>query len=213
LPANQFTPRAYASGDVANTSTTFSTVTPDAMGLPRDLCHYTSYNRTCSVANGSSTTTTPSNKFGDGNWARGDYWAKNHPGVTPPAGASTWTRYETYLWELQDAASRIPYGAGFTKNFQYGRPVCSSGTVSPGTDRRVLSVAVVENCASLSGASRGVTISNYADMFLVEPTVDGRGNGATKDSIYMEVIGTTRGAGAGSQTAQTVRRDVPYLIK
>jgi hypothetical protein len=50
-------------------------------------------------------------------------------------------------------------------------------------------------------------------MFLVEPTVDGRGNGSMKDSIYMEVIGRTRGTGTGSQTAQTVRRDVPYLVR
>ena len=213
LPAALFTPRAYVSGDVANTGTTFSTVTPAAMGLPRDLCHYNSYNRTCAVANGTSGTTNATNKYGDGNWARGDYWAANHSGVTPPAGSSTWTRYQTYLWELQDAANRIPYASGSGSDFQYGRPVCSSGTIVSGTDRRVLSVAVVENCDELSGASRTVEISHYADVFLVEPTIDGRGNGSMKDSIYMEIIGRTAGTGTGSQTAQTVRRDVPYLVR
>lgn len=208
LPTNQFAPGAYTStDDTTDLTRRFSTTTPDAMGLPRDLCHYLSYSRSCSTANGTS-----SNKFGDGNWARGDYWAKNHSGVTPPAGASSWTRYQTYLWESQDI-SRIPQGLAAGGSFQYGRPVCSTGTPAAGTDRRVISVAVVENCSSLNGSSRGVTISNFADMFLVEPTLDGRANGSLKDSIYMEVIGKTRGTGTGSQTAQTVRRDVPYLVR
>jgi Flp pilus assembly protein TadG len=214
IPATQFSPRAYVSTDDATDLTArFSSATPTAMGLPRDLCHYTSYGRTCAVANGTSGTSAATNKFGDGNWARGDYWAKVHPTLTPPSGANNWTRYQTYLWESQDTASRVPYGTGTGNDLQYGRPVCSSGSVAAGTDRRVISVAVVENCASLNGSSRTVVISNFADMFLVEPTVDGRGNGSMKDSIYMEVIGRTRGTGTGSQTAQTVRRDVPYLVR
>jgi Flp pilus assembly protein TadG len=214
LPATQFSPRPYVSTDDTTVlANQFSSVTPTAMGLPRDLCHYTSYNRTCAQANGTSGTSSATNKFGDGNWARGDYWARVHPTLTPPSGANTWTRYQTYLWESQDTAARVPYGQGSGNDLQYGRPVCSSGTVAAGTDRRVISVAIVENCASLNGASRTVVISNFADMFLVEPTVDGRGNGSMKDSIYMEVIGRTRGTGTGSQSAQTVRRDVPYLVR
>jgi len=213
LPDVQFSPRAFISGDVPNTSTIFQNGggAPEAMGLPRDLCHYDTYSRTCSVANGTSGTPNATNKYGDGNWARGDYWNKNHSGVTPPTGSSLWTRYETYLWELQ--TSSIPNNLGAGTAFQYGQPVCSSGTIVPGTDRRVISVALVENCASLSGASRTVDVSNWVDMFLVEPTMDGRGNGATKDSIYMEIIGRTAGTGTGSQTAQTIRRDVPYLVR
>ena len=74
-------------------------------------------------------------------------------------------------------------------------------------------VAVVENCAELSGSSRSVKIGDWVDMFLVEPTVDTRGNGAIKDSIYMEVIGKTGAGKTGSTTAQTIRKAVPYLIE
>jgi len=210
LPAKQFSPRAKLAGDTAMTRID-SDAAIDAMGLPRDNCHYTTYNVPCGTVNG---TGGANNKIGDGKWARGDYFNKYHSGSTP-ANASTMTRYETYLWE-QTAAGAVssPQNAGGTPTLhQYGAPVCSSGTINSGTDRRVLSVAVVENCAALSGSSRSIVVGQWADMFLVEPTVDARGNGATKDSIYMEVIGKTKGAGTGSEAAQTIRRDVPYLIK
>jgi hypothetical protein len=76
-----------------------------------------------------------------------------------------------------------------------------------------LSVAVVNNCAELSGSSRSVEIGDWVDMFLVEPTMDGRGNGALKDSIYMEVIGKTGAGSTGTTSAQTIRKAVPYLIE
>ena len=42
---------------------------------------------------------------------------------------------------------------------------------------------------------------------------DTRGNGAIKDSIYMEVIGKTGAGKTGSTSAQTIRKAVPYLIE
>ena len=163
-----------------------------AMGLPRDNCHYTSFNGTglCSGATG---------RFGNGEWARQDYFSKYH-GSTRPTNWQTITRYQTYLWEL---AGQMPAG---------GAPTC--GVPSGGANRRVLTVAVVSNCSSLNGASQPVGIEEFVDVFLVEPSSDDdRRYNAFKDSIYMEIIGKSTIAGSGVFINQSVRRDVPYLVE
>jgi hypothetical protein len=43
--------------------------------------------------------------------------------------------------------------------------------------------------------------------------MDTRGNGATRDQIYMEIIGKSRAAGNGSVDAQTYYRSSPYLVR
>jgi Flp pilus assembly protein TadG len=203
----QFWPKASTAiagtaGEQINDTTHSPSI--DAMGLPRDNCHYSSFGKACSTYTGY--TGSGKDRIGNGVWARNDYFAKYHPTVKPP-NASTITRYETYRWEIDNSHIPPVDAAG-----QRAAPVCSTGTPDPGTDRRILSVAVVENCAALSGASKSVVIGDWVDMFLVEPTVDSRGNGAIKDSVYMEVIGKT-GAGNGSTSAQTIRKAVPYLIE
>lgn len=177
--------------------------TIDAMGLPRDLCHYSSFGAACEGG--------ADGRFGDGAWARVDYFTKNHPGGERPPSPSTVTRYQTYRWEIDQAT--IPYNlAAGGNDEQYGRPICSTGTAD-GLDRRVLTVAVVKNCSSLNGGSTRVVVDEWVDLFLVEPVVDARGNGAIADSIYMEIIGPSRLAGGGTSAAQQIRRDVPYLVK
>jgi len=189
-----------------------------AMGLPRDLCHYTSYAQLC--GNDSN------NRYGNGVWGRGDYFSKYHSGATLPTNVGSMTRYETYLWELgllKDSTGStvtggsLPYGVAAGSSpatYQYGSPTpCSTGTPSP--SRRVLTVAVVKNCSSLSGASTAVEVDEWVDMFLVEPVVDSRPNGSIADSIYMEIIGPSAlgGSGTGASAAQSIRRDVPYLVR
>lgn len=174
----------------------------DAMGLPRDLCHYDSFGSRCS--------NDASGAFGNGNWARVDYFKTNHPGSAWPANFANITRYQTYRWELENTVPHNLAGGGGNK--QFGRPVCSTGSAD-GVDRRVLTVAVVKNCSSLKGSSIPVQVDEWIDVFLVEPVVDGRGNGSAKDSIYVEIIGPSRVAGSGVSTAQNVRRDVPYLVR
>lgn len=197
----QFWPKPTANGDGSYNDTVHSP-SIDAMGLPRDLCHYASFGTACTGGAGG--------RFGDGNWARADYFNKNHPGGERPANAATITRYQTYKWEL--AQANMPQGlAAGTKGNQYGQPICSTGTAD-GIDRRVLTVAVVKNCGSLNGSSNRVQVDEWVDLFLVEPVVDGRGNGSVADSIYMEVIGPSRLAGGGVAAAQQIRRDVPYLV-
>jgi Flp pilus assembly protein TadG len=176
----------------------------DAMGLPRDNCHYASYDSTlCS-----------GNPIGDGNWARGDYFNKYHLGNIP-ANASTMTRYETYRWEIDN--SQIPKGVAAGTNskgaalFQQGAPVCNLTVPDPTRDRRVIQVAIGDNCAALHGASTPVQIGAWIDAFLVEPGLGppGRGNGDAGNEIYLEIIGQVNPGGAA---AQIVRRDTPYLV-
>lgn len=164
---------------------------PD-MGLPRDNCHYTSYNGTgkCGTGNG---------RFGDGNWARQDYFTKYHDAVRP-SNWRTMTRYETYLWEIANS-----------------RGVASTcGGAAGSADRRVLAVAVVKNCADLNGGSGTVQIEDWVDVFLVEPSSDNTARMKAsdfKDGIYIEIIGKSKVAGSGVFASQQVRRDVPYLVR
>jgi hypothetical protein len=167
-----------------------------AMGLPRDNKHYESHDST--LCGGS--------RICDGVWARGDYFAKYHPS-TQPSNVATITRYETYLWEIANNNMPIDTAAG-----QYGAPRCSTGALDPERDRRVLTVAIADNCASLSGSSVPVQIGKWVDMFFVEPGINGRGNGSLNDEIYLEVIREAEVVGDGTN-AQVIRRDVPYLVK
>ncbi|WP_271077118.1 TadE/TadG family type IV pilus assembly protein [Aurantiacibacter sp. MUD61] len=207
--ANRFRPKA--SGSIPNPATVqshdglLSDIT--AMGHPRDLCHYTSFGLQCG--------NDPNNRFGNGTWARYDYFQRNH-GTLPPA--TNITRYETYLWELglktyPGFAGSLPNTGG---NGQRGAPICtpSYGGV-PDANRRVLQIAVVDNCSELQGASTAVDIGEWIEVFLVEPTIDGRGNGALRDSIYVEIIGpASLGSGSGvGNTLQSFRRDKAYLVE
>lgn len=229
LPPNQFYPRAGAQASDGNGSVYHDYVAKpagiDAMGLTRDLCHYNSYvagqpANLCNNLNGLGSAD-PDNKFGTGRWARRDYFNKYHSGATwPPAvGAqylmnpgdtTSFTRYGIYKWE--QAQANIPTNTT-GNNRQIGTPICSTGTAD-GLDRRVLTLAIVKNCAQLAGGSTKVEVDEWIDAFLVEPTFDARGNGAGTDAIYFEVIGPANVAGGGAEVLpQTIRRDVPYLIR
>lgn len=225
LPTNQFFPRAGNQSTDNNGSTFDADGVIDAMGLTRDLCHYTSYvaglsaNR-CNTLNGLGGAD-PDTKFGSGRWARRDYFNKYHSGGTwppavgtkylmDPADATSFTRYGIYKWE--QAQANIPTDTT-GNNRQIGTPICSTGSAD-GLDRRVLTLAIVKNCAQLAGGSQKVEVDEWIDAFLVEPTFDARGNGAGTDAIYFEVIGPASVAGGGAEVLpQTIRRDVPYLIR
>ena len=201
----RFRPRAYAATDT-RLSTFNASGTPLAMGLTRDMCHYYSYNRACTMDNGGY-----NERFGDGKWAIADYFAKNHPGTAIPAGVSS--RYDVYRWEqgqLGTGGALPNPGDG-----QRSSPLCTPGTSD--IDRRILTVAIVSNCAELRGGSRNVKIGEWVDMFLVEPIIDDsteRDNGRLRDMIYMEVVGEAKlGGSAGETSAQGIRKDIPYLLE
>ena len=219
LPENEFNPvsgsgPAYHDGDDTDTTPgepedySFTTTSPPrthrlAMGLPRDLCHYDTFNGT-GYCGGSAN----SGRFGSGAWARYDYFRTNHTtdSVNWPSNWNAITRYQTYLWEI---ANSVPNSAP-----QRGRPVCYAGASAPDPSRRVMTVAVVSNCAELNGTSKPVVIDEWLDVFLVEPsTDDAKRHNAYKDAIYFEVIGPSELAGDGTYASQQVRRDVPYLVR
>jgi hypothetical protein len=218
-----FFPRAYNPGDTSTTAIQKPGKPIGAMGLPRDNCHYTSYNRPCSTVNGSGGA---SEKYGDGQWARADYFNLYHS-KNKPANWATMTRYETYLWEI--SSGNYPTRKATNTQYEKSQPICSAGSPEAGIDRRVLSVAVVDNCSSLAGNSQPVVIGEYADVFLVQPTVDrskqtdygtkingkavGGANGDNSDSIYVEIIGKTVTGGNASEFALTIDRKIPYLVK
>jgi len=179
-----------------------STLTPDAMGHPRDICHYRY------ELNGSGGCSDP---IGDGNWDRDAYFRTNY-GVDH----STWTsrlatdlsittteaesvtRYQVYKWEIAELqAGRslgtravlgpTPTGATGATKVNYGAPVCSptkgygNGTIpdEDTADRRKISVAVI-NCAqnSVNGAEDNLPVIKWVDVFLVEPSFN-RGRPST----------------------------------
>jgi len=206
LPANRFSP------DSAADLGAYDPEVPvdedgliDAMGLPRDNCHYTSYGVTCPGTDA---------RLGNGEWARFDYWNKYHNGEEWPADWRTMTRYDVYRWEIDN--SHIPGSPGHligttaaNGDLQHGAPVCNAAAPDPSRDRRVFVVAVVDNCAALHGTSEPAQIGSWVEIFFVEPGLNGRGNGETQGEIYMEVIGN---ASVGA-TGQVLRRDTPYLVK
>lgn len=207
--ANRFRPRAWSSGD-SSTSTFNASGMPQVMGYGRDVCHYNSYSRECRLQNGitfnASVTNAERNRFGDGTWAIQDYFSKNHPGVSPPD--FDMTRYEVYKWEIENS-----YVFPNSTN-QRAPNLCVQGASD--IDRRVLTVAIVSNCAELRGGSREVVIQEWADLFLVEPVVDDSNevaNGRDRNMIYLEVIGEARLGGDSGSVSQAIRRDVPYLIQ
>ena len=196
---NRFRPRQGEGTDTAMTPIDANGVIT-AMGLPRDNIHYCTYN-VGAVCN--------NNRFGDGKWARGDYFNKYHSGRIPDE-AETMTRYETYLWEIEEEF--IPNETSGTGDQQRGVPTCNLTVPDSSRDRRVLQVAVASNCGDLRGTSRPAEIEKWVEMFLVEPGVGngGRGNGDGGNEIYLEVI---REVDPGGAAPQVVRRDVPYLVR
>ena len=99
---------------------------------------------------------------------------------------------------------------------RYSLPV----TVAASTgafDRRVLTVAFTRGTGgSCPGANDPVPVSDWVDVFFVEPGVSQRGNYPaavnpnSSDPVYMEIIGRS---GTGSSGAQLTSRDMPYLVR
>ena len=211
--------RRYLPGSNAPVATTTAI---DSMGHPRDICHATD-----PVA--------CDDPFGDGVWDRDAYF-RVHYGWD----SSTWqdetglgstpTRYQVYLWEIEEGPAGLD--PRFTGNIgnpapgvahsSYGRPVCSTKStinygagITPGefvADRRRVSIAIV-NCLanSVRGASTGVPVRKWMDVFLVQPSADR--DRTSKDEIYVEIIEETRAGSAGETAGTVIRRDVPFLIR
>lgn len=189
------------------------------MGYPRDMCHAVSSNGNCAALTGNA-------RIGDGEWDRQAYFQSNGYGSSfNPAtlfGTSTPSRYNVYKWEIgqqlattKDSAGPAfpldPHSAGGNTS-SHGKPFCTPpGIIGSSTvpDRRVLPVAVV-NCNDQAGRDKFEVVT-WIDAFLVEPSIDR--DRTDKAQLYIEIVGETQLGGGGGTTANTVRRDVPYLVE
>lgn len=187
------------------------------MGYPMDGCHYPN-GPGCGTANP---------RFGTGVWRRDLYFATNHPVLT--AGGSNWvaatglpadvSRYDVYRWE-QQAPGHLGLNNGVLPQTnsggltQYGSAVCKVG-LGPSAnqpDRRVVAVAVADNCDELSGGAVNVDVGGWVEVFLVQPSIDRPQIDVTAADIYIEIIGNTNPTDSGA-VAQVVTRDVPFLVE
>lgn len=178
----------------------------NTIAMPKDNC----------FASGTCT----NGRFGDGNWSTGrqQYVNWHYNGSDPYSGAST--RYEYYQAELGTAAgSPILSGTGWNGQplQETGRPQCSAN-VSPDPDRRVVIAAAI-NCDTdgdgnpdFNGRSTSIPVEEFFRLFLTQPVGTNGSSPPTLD-LWVEVVGSAGGAGAGSSTMGGIFRDVVQLYR
>lgn len=184
--------------------------TVDHMGYPMDICHYP-------LGGGCA-----GGFIGNGTWRRDIYFKTNHSNHGSNPTGSNWqaitllpanaSRYAFYQWELSSNNRPSVTRGGLT---QFGAPTCKPPGLGAGPsqpDRRVIAVAVADNCAALNGNASSVSIGAWADAFLVMPVVPRPTDAGGEKLIYVEIIGRSKASGNGTN-GQLVRRDVPYLIE
>lgn len=180
------------------------------MGYPRDICHAVSPTGSCGGG-----------RIGSGTWDRNAYFKTNSQNYAPSFdiaatfGTATPTRYQVYRYEAANPSTRLQAQSAGGGNTARPQPYCVTPGIpvgGVGADRRVISVAVV-NCAT-QNLSNPIRPVNWIDVFLVEPSLR-RQQGSTliteASDVYVEVVGATT-LGGGSNAAQLIRRDVPYLV-
>ena len=201
---------SYADAFVENTAAT---------GFPRDTCHYGS----CAE-----------NPFGDKIWDAAAYMAANHPGVDVadvPSEAELPTRYEVYLWELEDKDARLaPQQIGtteidskngpqqttiwtYTKTCTFSEPKLASAAYPAQKDRRILPI-IAADCDALNGhgsVEEDFRLIRVFDVFLTQPSLP-RNAAQEANEIYAEVIGPAQPFESGSGL-QYYTRNRPYLLR
>jgi Flp pilus assembly protein TadG len=201
-----------------------TSVYPDIMGYPRDLCHAVkTVDQTCST-------------MGSGTWDRDAYFRVNYGWTSATdwqAGtglSASATRYAVYNWEIANKTVNVS-GVGnrgidvpqrpANKTAAFGSPATGVSGITPGgtnVDRRRMSIAVI-NCEALEvkGKTTNVPVPTWLDVFLVEPAFQ-RGAGGPNQytdqkEVYVEVIGPADPGSGGATAGQVTRRDVPYLVE
>ena len=219
-----------------------TSVTPSAMGHPRDICHAVD----SSVA---GACTTP---IGDGVWDRDAYFRTNYVRTVAADGfaaGTAWTggsattvgswqyytglpatakRYDVYLWEIAHYGTLVggvtvldpnPAGASGNTLVSYGLPQCSAaqgygnGQIPGGTTTDRRKFSVaVVNC--LQNSVNGSSTNVPVKTWLDVFLVEPSMNRARTNAgdVYVEIVGEVQ-AGGGSTAGQVIRRDVPYLVK
>jgi hypothetical protein len=211
------------------------------MGLPRDICHYF-----LTDAKSPTYALCAGNRVGDGTWDRDAYFRTNHPGLDwkNTAGLGpTVTRYQTYIWEVQnDSVPTTSLTGSSPLQSEYGpaQNQCLGPGLVPdpaGTDRRRITAAVI-NChaaGDLNGKQKKLDVAGYVDVFLVEPSIArsrcNTGTGCTNPNATFTMSGNTfvnsygsqndiyvevigaSGTGQGGATPQITKRAIPRLIE
>lgn len=207
----------------------------DANGFTRDTCHIGTGCTGGNFGDGNWDRTGYFAKLHSGALATAATWAGKSSTAT--TGPTALNRYDVYKWELSNtgtllktqqtdttdynSSSRNYYrkdkGANSTYTYtnQCAYPFPKNGTgVAPGAnqkDRRVLTVAAVD-CTGLNGKGN-VTVKNWVDMFLVEPSLNRTTPYTTGQSqIYGEIIGVTKKPN-GNTAFQYYLRQRPRLIR
>lgn len=205
-----------------------STQTPRSMGHPRDICHAWGEDADCGLGN----------RMGNGVWDRGAYFRSTRGAtfdwVSEPGLGANVTRYQTYLWELEDIANRLAAGPTTTSNparTAYSAPVngkCHAPGLMPTAvmDRRTVRAAVL-NCKAIGvhGRTTGAPVLKWLKLFLVEPSLNrfrcddnNQASGCNvkytdKREVYVELVAQEEFPEFGQVGPPIFRRDVPYLIE
>ncbi len=172
---------------------------PDTMPFPPDDC----FSSGCSLGGG---------RVGDGKWTAGRaaYVAMNHDGTDPDTTART--RYALYLREIAlagGAGSATPILAGKSET---GRRQCASTTVAD-PDRRVFIAAGIDCSANpINGAATNVPVKEFFKIFLLSPVGNSTSSPPVFD-LWVEVIGSAGGSGAGGSTLGGLFHDVVELVR
>lgn len=202
--------------------------TPVIMGFPRDICHAWGLDAVC---NGDT-----AHRLGDGNWDRAAYFRSNHPGLdwqnTAGLGPNV-TRYQTYIWEAQDAANRLQSKDTLNSPVRtaYSTPQagkCRAPGLMPtagGPDRRLVTAAILNCHAYAIRGKKPSPVLKWVDLFLVEPAFDrwrcddsNLASGCKvkytdKREVYVELVAERDTPAFGGNNTTIFRRDVPYLIE
>jgi hypothetical protein len=160
-------PKSAKNPDPCNTGQSTTSIP-----LPRDNCFMVA----APGGAGTGCTNYPSvggtPRYGDGKWARAQYWAANHSSMAPtgyidatsPIGG--WSRYQTYRYEIEHPDQVSIAGD------EQGAPACSTATADTNRDRdrRVLYVAVVDCLEQAANITKGnIPVKAYAKVFVTEP--------------------------------------------
>ncbi len=167
----------------------------DVIALPRDTC----------IAAGTC------GRFGNGNWNRANYVARNHNGTYPLGTDATSTRYQMYLAEIAEAKKRsAPNNVPLPGKLETGAPQCHKLGPTADPDRRTVVAAAIDCAANdIRGNTSNVIPLEYVQLFMTEPVASP--GGGEDAEIMVEVIRSAGGFGSGATVG--VYREIVQLYR
>jgi len=198
----------------------------NTMGLPQDNCF--------------SSGSCPYARIGDGDWDFLGYVATNYPdvpdettGLPVPnplalayfgdmlseldANGTIPTRYEVYIAEIEGAGPGSPIlpalDAVGNPMDETGLPTCQPG-IETHPERRVVVAAGIDcDTNPIAGQTNNVPVQEYFKLFLTEPVGDDGSTSPPTVDIWVEIVGSAGGGGAGGGTPAGKFHDVVQLYR